>query len=317
MRIFFYGQTSFNYWLGALSAPDKSERVSVRALVNCEPTVDSLQHVEHCFAHLPRPYQVSVSTARKRPIDGAVKHLYSRPPAGRCFCRVQSGIYASSPELCFVELARTLSFHELVKAGNALCGCFAIELANGGKLEKREALTNKRRISAFLRANPGITGARAARKALEYVSEGVASPPEAFLVMVLGLPFRYGGYHLAGLKVNERLKPTQKAQAVAGRRTLVPDLLLPDACLAIEYDSTSEHAKATQLTRDAQKRLALEADGYKVITVTTRQLASRREMHHIAEQIYGRCGRRLRPQSGSFDKQQSELFRLGWTLDNS
>ena len=96
---------------------------------------------------------------------------------------------------------------------------------------------------------------------------------------------------------------------------LVSDLLFDDMRLAIEYDSTAEHAAAAQLTRDAQKRLALEADGYKVITVTTGQICRAGEMKHIAKQAYRRRGRRFRPQSAVFLQQQAMLFQMGWSLD--
>lgn len=191
-----------------------------------------------------------------------------RMPKGKDFCRVESGVFASCPELCFVQLAQSLPFHELVRAGNVLCGRFYLDAGKGGELGRREPLTSKRRIEAFLRANPGIKGVKEARRALPWVTEGAASPPEAFLAMVFGLPYRYGGFQLSDLAVNRRLRPSHKAQQIARRTTLVPDILFADARLAIEYDSTAEHTSSSQLTRDAQKRLALEADGYKVVTVT-------------------------------------------------
>lgn len=70
--------------------------------------------------------------------------------------------------------------------------------------------------------------------------------------MVFGLPYRYGGFQLSDLAVNRRLRPSHKAQQIARRTTLVPDILFADARLAIEYDSTAEHASSSQLTRDAQ-----------------------------------------------------------------
>ncbi len=228
-----------------------------------------------------------------------------RMPKGKDFCRVESGVFVSCPELCFVQLAQSLPFHELVRAGNVLCGRFYLDAGKGGELGRREPLTSKRRIEAFLRANPGIKGVKEARRALPWVTEGAASPPEAFLAMVFGLPYRYGGFQLSDLAVNRRLRPSHKAQQIARRTTLVPDILFADARLAIEYDSTAEHTSSSQLTRDAQKRLALEADGYKVVTVTAGQIGDSGEMRRIAEQCYRRRGKRFRPQSKEFANQQA------------
>lgn len=237
-------------------------------------------------------------------------------PKGKDFCRVESGVFVSCPELCFVQLAQSLPFHELVRAGNVLCGRFYLDAGKGGELGRREPLTSKRRIEAFLRANPGIKGVKEARRALPWVTEGAASPPEAFLAMVFGLPYRYGGFQLSDLAVNRRLRPSHKAQQIARRTTLVPDILFADARLAIEYDSTAEHTSSSQLTRDAQKRLALEADGYKVVTVTAGQIGDSGEMRRIAEQCYRRRGKRFRPQSKEFANRQAHLFRMGWSLED-
>ena len=65
------------------------------------------------------------------------------------------------------------------------------------------------------------------------------------------------------------------------------------------------------MTRDAQKRLALETDGYKVVTVTAGQIGSSGEMRRIAER-----GKRFRPQSKEFANQQALLFRMGWSLED-
>lgn len=248
-------------------------------------------------------------------MEDAQKHLCVKRPVGKPFCHIADGIYASSPELCFVQLARTYSLHELVRAGNVLCGAFFIDVEAGERLESRVPLMSKRRIEAHLRVNPGIPGSKKARQALPWITEGTASPPEAFLAMVLGLPFRCGGFQIPGLLANRRLKMSPKAQEIAHRSTLVPDLLIPETRLVVEYDSTAEHTSARQLTRDAQKRLALEYEGYKVITVTTKQLASRAEMRRVAEEVYRHLGRRLRPQSHSFNAQQASLFQMGWALD--
>ena len=48
----------------------------------------------------------------------------------------------------------------------------------------------------------------------------------AFLAMVFGLPHRYGGFQLPDLAVNRRLRPSRKAQQIARRATLVPDIPL-------------------------------------------------------------------------------------------
>ncbi len=315
MRLFLYGISSFFYWLNAREPPCDSDRVNTKSFVNCEPTRETLQHLAIRLPMLPKPYHVSIPSYHQRPVENSVRHQCGEQPRGKAFIRIADGIFASSPELCFVQLANELSFHELIRAGSVLCSNFRLDTLADGALESRSSLTTKKRIASFIRANPGLRGVKHARQAIPHVVEKAASPPEVFLALVLELPFRYGGFQVENLVANRRFQLTQKAQTLSGRRTLVPDLLILADRLAIEYDSTAEHATATQLTRDARKRLALEKDGYKVITVTAKQLANRVEMRRIAEQIYQHQNRRLRPQSKAFEAQQQRLFNMGWTLN--
>lgn len=315
MKIFLHGATSFVYWLSAPKPPDEVDRLGAKVFTDCRPGKKSVRYLEEQFPYLGSPLHVLSPDKIRQPPENTCIHLLSKKPVGKAFCRIENGIYSASPELCFIQLARTLSLHALVKAGNALCGAFYIDPVAGGELYSRRPVTTIRRLDAFVRANPGLSGAKNARTALKWAAEGCASPPEVFLAMVLGLPFRHGGFQVANLKINKRLAISKAAQAISRRSYLVPDIYIPRGDIAIEYDSTTEHAESSQLARDAQKRLALEADGHKVITITGRQLANRSDMRRIAEQIYRHQGGRFRPQSKEFEARQLALFSEGWSFD--
>ena len=132
--------------------------------------------------------------------------------------------------------------------------------------------------------------------------------------MVLGLPRLYGGYGLDAGKVNHCMVPSKKAKALSGRSFLVPDLCWPETRLAIEYDSNSEHLSGTQAARDAKKRLALEHDGFRIITVTTSQLGCAADMRSVAEEVARHNGVPLRIRGKQFARKHGELYRAGWSL---
>lgn len=222
MRLFLFGISAFSYWLTVSAAPRESDKMGMSVFAKCEPSTAVIEHLCAQFPFLPRPVHVSTNAQNRKVPSDVVAHVMSFRLRGKVFCRVDNGLYAASPELCFVQLAQQLSFHELVRAGNVLCGRFFIRPDGAGTLGSRNSLTSKRRIGAFLKRNPGITGAKKARQALRWVVEGVASPPEAFLAMVLGLPFRRGGFQLEGAKVNQRIKPSREARAIAGPRDTRP-----------------------------------------------------------------------------------------------
>lgn len=130
----------------------------------------------------------------------------------------------------------------------------------------------------------------------------------------MSLSQRHGGYGIPELKLNQRITPSKRAQSLAHRKALVPDIVHIPSRLAIEYDSNSEHLTPDQISRDASKRLALEADGFKVVTVTTRQLSSSNEMRGIVEQSCKMMGRRFQIQSKNFQVQHRLLYACGWSL---
>ncbi len=314
MRIFLHGISAFSHWMAASSRPSNTDAVGSRLFIKCAPTRKSKAYLAKALPHIGAPYHIMVAGHTVNSSPDLTPHVSLSAYVGKPFYRIASGIFAPNPELCFVQLATVLSFHELVQAGDALCGAYYIDPSSPNGLGSRKPLTTKKLIAAFLRKNPGLTGAKAARRALKEVVDKTASPPEAFLAMVLGLPFRHGGYQLVNLEVNPRLRPSKTAQAIARRETLVPDLYCANGRIAFEYDSNAEHMTAPQIARDAAKRLALEADGCKVITVTARQLGRRDDIRRIAQQAYKRQGRRLRPQSRRFEQSQQNLFRMGWSL---
>ncbi len=314
MRIFLYGISSFSYWLSASCRPDSSCAVGTNALKSCVPSRRAVSYLEESFPQIPKPYHVLVRTHAKSPVPEAIAHVSIFSYREKPFLRVGNGVFASCPELCFVQLALCLPFHELVKAGDALCGTFFISPDSRGGLNDRMPLTSKKRIESFVRRNPGLRGSKAARRALGSVVDGAASPPEAFLWSALSLSQRYGGYGIPHLAMNRRIRPSKRARRIARRETLVPDISNSVARLAIEYDSNAEHLTSRQLSRDAAKRLALEADGFKVITVTTRQLSDCQEMRNVAEQVSKRMGRRLEVKGKSFAVSRRLLYATGWSL---
>lgn len=114
--------------------------------------------------------------------------------------------------------------------------------------------------------------------------------------------------------MNRRVRPSKKARKIAKRETFVPDLCHSESRLAIEYDSNAEHLTSRQIAKDSSKRLALEADGYKVISVTTRQLCDRSEMRSVAHEAGSRMSRRIQIRAKSFGNAQRKLYATGWSL---
>lgn len=315
MRLVLFGATAFSYWLTAETRPPQSCAVGGACLVRCMPRQQSIEHLEACFPHLRAPYHCLVPATHRRAMPRTMCHISRFPYEKGCFYRIADGVYVSSPELCFLQMAQSTSLPELVKLGSALCGRFFLRPSASSGLGTRRSLTTPRRMAAFVQRHAGHKGVKAARRALPLLVGNAASPPEIFLRMVLGLPRMYGGYGLLGSCANRRLRVSKRAQAISERGTLVPDLYWPEHRLVIEYDSNAEHLTGVQVSRDAKKRLALGHDDFRVITVTTRQLSRPESMRHVAGEVARTIGRPLRIRGKEFPAKQGALYRTGWSFD--
>ena len=83
------------------------------------------------------PITRSYPIIAKAPLPQAVTHVSIYPYREKPFVRIADGVYASCPELCFVQLALVLPLHELLKAGDALCGTFFIDPSSRNGLGSR------------------------------------------------------------------------------------------------------------------------------------------------------------------------------------
>lgn len=313
MRLVLHGLSALPVLLTSYEL-DRRRQGDQKILHNCQPNPRAIAHFEQLFPQVPAPYSFTASDWRPAKDSYRVFSSAYPYPAGS-FCQVANGIYAASPELCFVQLGNRVSPLELILYGSALCSIFVIDPAAHGGLTQRRPLTTKRRIARFIDRNPRLTGISHARKALPYLVENAASPPEVFLQMALTLPPFLGGFGLPGCRANYRIALSARSQTIARRKALIPDCCWPQQRLAVEYDSNAEHLTSHQITLDATKRLSLEAEGYKVISVTAEQLVDRGHMGNLATEIARHTGFRLRIRHQHFLARQAELFRRGWSLD--
>jgi hypothetical protein len=204
-------------------------------------------------------------------------HLHSttRVPPQRAFYEVGRGLYVSSPEFCFLQMAQSQSFAEQVALGYELCGSYSKEAHRdsaglSATLYKALPLTAPKRLHGFAEANRSWHGAAQALRACQYVQGGAASPMESAIAMLLSLPNKHGGYALPCARLNALVPVTDVRTGLTVPRYC--DLYWPQHNLAIEYDSDEFHASREKLNADASRRIDLALKNVEVITVTKNQL---------------------------------------------
>ncbi|MDQ1538497.1 MAG: hypothetical protein QOE58_2890 [Actinomycetota bacterium] len=171
------------------------------------------------------------------------------------------GIRLSSPEQTFIDLACTLPLVELVVLGDSLV--------------KARRTTPERLVNAA--SDWSGWGARPARRAAGFVREGVDSPMETRLRMLMVL---------AGLPepvVNHILDKT------LGSWSKRFDLCYPKLKLIIEYDGRQHAENDEQWDHDLDRRETLDADGWRLIVIRSKgiYLEPQSTLDRIAEAMRG------------------------------
>ena len=245
-----------------------------------------------------RRLHVLVASANLRSAHSLVRtHVCSAELPSGSLVRVSPHVLITSPELTFLQLAKSAPETKLIMAGCELCGTYALDadLPAGETrvLPARSALTSVGNLAAFAADAPGLPGRDRAIRALRYVFENAASPMEAKLALLLTLPPRLGGRHLPRPVLNHAIPLTDTAKVLYDCNECRADLYWPDAMLDVEYDGgyhEDERVHAKGLARAA----ALEAQGVDVLTVAYPQVADAAAFTLIAEGLAARLGKSSR-----------------------
>ncbi len=316
MKLILYGHTACEWWARTQARGQAANFANDCMLCDCSPTAASLEYLGRVAPFLEKPYHVLVpDPSMRRTLNSAIVHVSQFAYPSGSFTAVENGLYASSPELAFLQVsgdvhAGIASGCNVVKEGYALCGSFLLSQTACMGISERVPLTSQMKIKLFIEQLVGHRDAKRALRLAGYILDGSASPRESDLAMRLSLPYGMGGFNLKGLKMNHRVDLRARSRSIARKQYHVVDVCWPEKRLAVEYDSDAAHLNSDQLMFDAIKRSALEAEGYKVIVVTRRQLDNPDEMFKIARQIGYRLGVRVRPQVKGFADLQRRLYSI-------
>jgi hypothetical protein len=165
------------------------------------------------------------------------------------------GIRVSSPEQTFIDLACVLPLVDLVVLGDSLV---------------KAKRTTVHRLVEAVNAWCGW-GSRPALRAVGYLREGVDSPMETRLRMLMVL---------AGLP--EPVVNHIQYDAMGGWAKRF-DLSYPDLLLAIEYDGRQHAESDKQWDRDIDRREELDVEGWRLIVIRSKGIYA--EPHRTLERI--------------------------------
>ena len=283
-------------------------------LRNCPENARQLRRE---LADLPdwMPRHLMVPEARLRHLKDECRYTcHDGPLPAGSFYRVGPSLCVASPELVFAQSARSLSLPQLVLLGDELCGTYRCARGVAGGFPAREKpLCSRQDIDGFLARFAAAGGCKNARRSMNHVVEGSASPMESVLACRLSLPRRCGGFGLPWPLMNHRVEFDETARLIAGCSFAVADLCWPAERLDVEYDSDQWHSTPERAKHDKARANAMHHMGYTVMFATKEHLSSPVELEAFASAVAKHLGVRLRrPTAAELQKREwlDEQFRL-------
>ena len=221
--------------------------------------------------------------------------------------KLADGVYASSPELLFCQLASWGSIYDAIYLAYELCGTYLHPTNESIPLSKRRAFTTKAKLDAFITSRGRFHGKTTALRAAALVRERSASHMESAFAMLFGLPCKLGGLGFPEFEMNWEVRIPKGMQASVGRSKITVDICWPSKKVAFEYDSMQHHNTVEQVAIDTSKRNVLMILNYNVVSFAGMQLRDKSAVLHSAEALTKALGHRSNPRGKDYLKKRHQL----------
>lgn len=234
------------------------------------------------------------------------------------FTCTDAGVPIVSPEGTYLRLGNVLPLPELAKAGMLLCAQFAFD-PDDCLVGRSQALATADGLSSYISGLYDVKGVKVARRALRFIADGAASPPEIDTCLLLCLPVMYGGYGCPLPELNGHIKLNPSAARTLGYADCYGDLLWRKAKCIVEYTSEQYHTGYRKQAQDEVRRAALESMGYRVFLLTRPQLYNQVAFEGIVRPVLRTIGKRMPKQTLEFQSKQyalrkSLLYEPSWII---
>lgn len=312
----FIGHSSALRLFRSLEKPESLRPTQANPLSKGVPHLPEKPKCNSALTMLPAPLDVVVASEKDRSQSKQFSnHIWQLPDKVSSFLFLDKGIYLSTPEFCFAQLARECNAIELMKLGFELCGTYRLDRKSPIGFRNAQPLTSPGAITRFLEKLPSRTPT-AANTALKFIRADSASPMETCLALLLGLPTRYGGYGLGVPTMNsETFISTRQGKRVTHNRYHC-DLFWPEQRVAVEYNSREFHINEQAIERDASRINDLKAAGIEVVAVTRAHVANPDTFDAVAHTVARLLRKRVRTSCADVNARRVELRRQLFAKDS-
>ena len=196
----------------------------------------------------------------------------------------------------------------LVELACELCGTYSKQNNQRGFRNRRNQLVTTCQMRDFACDVAHERGASLAYEALRWAIDGLNSPMETVVYLMLCLPYRWGGLALPRPRANWSLPIPSKLWNKTRRRHVIPDLFWPEWGLAVEFFGAEFHEGREQ---EDHERLEIEQDmGLKVITFWKDDVLDLSRFNAKAESVARYLGWQLTSAGAEFAKLQATLQKM-------
>ena len=225
------------------------------------------------FGILQRPvHQLVPSRRHACPRDATRIHRCRRASILQGLVKkVEDGVFCAGPELTFVQMAGETSLLGTVVLGHELCGSYAHFSQMVSGFYERPPLTNVERLRKAVLQLEGMRGIGTARRALQFVRDGSASPMETVISCMLMLPTAMGGFGMIAPELNCKVILDEAEARVAGVKEPRIDTGYPAVLVGIEFDGLDYHR---DVERDVKRREALSHKGWAIYVLNVDELTN-------------------------------------------
>lgn len=277
-------------------------------------TTCSPKQIAKALEALNLPYKLNesqtdllFSSPNKRPHLPAVKpHVWSGPVPQGALIQLRDDVAACSPEFLFLTRSPELGFIKTIRLGCELCGNYSLDASKRG-FNEHPPFTTTDKLWKFVNSCGGAYGAKAARKALRWVADGLRSPAECNQYLLLALPKEMGAYGLRdSLEVNVKIPVPRELWHLSEVHEYEVDLLGRSGPVIIEYDG-ADHDDTEQQARDMVKTRVLQQMGYLVIRVNKAILGSPYRFDKVGRSICEQVGETVPTYNTDFANNRTKL----------
>lgn len=270
------------------------------AYTTCTSTTDLFGPILHVAAN---------KKSQRLHLESIVSHILQKSSTGIECYMIADNIYVLPPETCFTQVSANATIYQTLLLGMEWCGTYSLDRSSKKSYAYNlTPLCTVTSLKEYLKSTSFSHGSKADKTSayLSFIVDNSASYAETTLVLLLTLPYKYGGYGFKQPLLNPSLDNQGMLIPPGTLGSLKPDLYWPEYRVAIEYNSREFHENLNSYGQDTERRERLEHMGIKVIPVLAKKLYDVERFDELAKELSTLFHKRLQLPD-SFTHTRNEL----------